>query len=164
VTVVVPASKATYGSKVGRASKIARNADRVIPDEYAPRGIDVLNGSHRLTHPPFSPERGRVLKEISDLKATFKSKNGTFVPELDRAPIDPKTGERIFGRYNSRTNTITLYKDFDLSTVAHELLHFRQALGTNRLGRNLAKSLDHIDILERQVTSWLFDWGFTPRF
>ncbi len=106
-----------------------------------------------------------MLSEISDLKKAFRSKNGTFdLTKLDQAPIDPATGRRIFGAYNSKTNTITFYKDFDLSTMAHELLHFKQAVITKRLGRNLARSPSDVPILERQVEMWLYDWTFTPRF
>ncbi|MBI1249794.1 hypothetical protein GC197_18360 [bacterium] len=127
-------------------------------------GISELYGSHRLTLPPGSPERAQVLKEISDLKAAFRARNGTFVPALNEAPVDPENGRRIFGLYNSATNTITFYEGFDLSTMAHELLHFRQAVLTNRLGGNLARNRAEKLILENQVEDWLFDWGFTPRF
>ena len=130
-------------------------------------GTSTLNGTYRMYSPMFSADRARILTEISDLKASFRAfpgRRGNFILELDKAPTDPITKRPIFGRYNSVNNTITFYKDFDLSTMAHELLHFRQAVTTKRVGARLASNLYEKRILENQVDQWMVDWMFTYRF
>ena len=110
--------------------------------------------------PVGSAARKAALQKISKLKSDFLGSGGKKITSK-KAPTDA-AGKRIFGTYDSKTNTITLYKDGDLSTLTHELLHFEQAKIGNRIGKNLIDTAAQRAIIERDVLWKLRQLGFVP--
>jgi hypothetical protein len=106
-----------------------------------------------------------ALSQIGSLKNAFinhPTHPGKIVWKTGEAPVDA-AGKRIFGKYNSIDNTIELYKDADMSTLAHELLHFDQAVKGNRLGQPLITNPAQRQIIERDVEWKLGRMGFVPK-
>ena len=99
------------------------------------------------------------LVRLEDDFRNFPGRKGRFVKRLDEAPVDA-VGDRIFGRYDSVKNRIILYKDYDLRTIAHELLHFEQAKFGKRVGRNLIDTPIQRKMLERDILWKLRQLGF----
>lgn len=127
-------------------------------------GLNEFLGNFKLGLPP-GPQRNAALKKIGALKNDFlnhPTKPGKIIWKRGDAPVDA-AGNRVFGKYNSVDNTIELYKDADLSTLTHELLHFDQARTANRVGQNLITHPAQRQTLERDVLLKLQQMGFVPR-
>ena len=142
----------------------ARKADNIadaVPKKV-PRNRAVFNGNFRLDLPIGSTARKATLKRISKLKSDFLNSGGKIIWKTGKDPVDA-AGKRIFGKFNSKKNTITLYKDADLSTLTHELLHFEQAKIGNRIGKNLIDTPAQRAIIERDIIWKLRQLGFVPR-
>jgi hypothetical protein len=127
-------------------------------------GLNELHGNWKLGL-PVGPLREAALKQISSLKDKFlnhATKPGKFILKRSEAPVDA-AGRRVYGKYNSSNNTIELYKDADLSTMTHELLHFDQAVKGNRIGRNLVDNIAQRVPIERDIELKLRKMGFVQK-
>ena len=117
----------------------------------------ILNQSYSLR---LKSSRASVLSANRKIYNDFLENGGKLIVKRDLIKFGDD-GAQILGEFNSVNKTITLFRGSNLSTIAEELIHFKQIQRLGLLGKRIPKSL--INGLENAAETVLKQWGFFPR-
>jgi hypothetical protein len=117
----------------------------------------ILNQSYSLR---LKSSRASVLSANRKVYNDFLENGGKLIVKRDLIKFGDD-GAQILGEFNSVNKTITLFRGSNLSTIAEELIHFKQIQRLGLLGKRIPKSL--INGLENAAETVLKQWGFFPR-
>src|SRR5262245_28195131 len=128
-----------------------------LSDGSKERSLEELFGNYklktRLSLRDVSRANRKILNDIRSSGRKIILDRGTFRIDAEGRPV--------YGSYNPVTNTIRLYNGADLSTLSHELIHFKQLVKRGYLGRRAPDRLK--PRLEGEVDTVLRLWGYVPR-
>jgi hypothetical protein len=146
------------GKPIGKL--VAKNFDKLaspLTKLFSKAPVSELNQTYNLG---LKSSRTSVLSANRKIYDEFVENGGKLITKRDVLKLGDD-GAQILGEFNSVNKTITLYRGSNLSTVSEELIHFKQILRQDLLGKRIPMSL--IDVLERDAATVLKQWGFVPR-
>ena len=144
--------------------KIPTDANRALfgpnAEFKAAEGTADLSQTYNLG---LQSSRSSILQANRGLYDQFTASGGTLVRQRDVLNLNAD-GRQVFGTYNSVSNTITLYKGSNLSTVSEELIHFGQIQKAGLTGSKFPASWGGADgPLETNAAITLKQWGYVPK-
>ena len=137
--------------------RVASSGVLVHNSSGADAPVKGLNQTYNLG---LQSSRSSILGANRKIYSEFVENGGKLIVKRNVTRLGDD-GAQILGEFNSVNKTISLYRGSNLSTVSEELIHFRQILSRDLLGKRIPKSL--IDVLESDAATVLKQWGFVPR-